>query len=192
MRQGSIRFQWAALSVGCLLILTGCTPPARHQFLTFFFEGVDQPNLPVVPLPAPATNTIAAVATRTPETPAIFFHQPYVDRRCAECHVTTFSQQLRVTGEELCAGCHKKLMQKIETAKFVHRPVQKGQCLRCHDPHSGPDRYLLLRPGDALCLKCHDKEDMAEVKGHANTGNATCASCHEPHQGDQKWLPRKP
>ena len=175
-----------------ILVLAGCTAATKHQWLTFFFEGVDRPA-PVVAFAAPVvptTNTLSAAALAAQ--PRQFVHEPYFNRKCGECHVTTFSQQLRASGDELCARCHQPYLQKINAAKFVHRPVEKGQCLRCHEPHQSPNRFLLARPGDALCLKCHDKEDMAEVKAHANIKATACLACHDPHGADQKWLPRKP
>ena len=195
MRARLTPFWWATLTVCGVLTLAGCTSATNHQWLTFFFEGVDRPAsvAPVAPVAAPGgptTNTLSvALAAAQPRQ---FVHEPFFNRKCAECHVTTFSQQLRASGNELCAGCHKPTLQKISTAKFVHRPIEKGQCLRCHEPHQSPERFLLVRPGDALCLKCHDKEDMAEVKGHANTQTTACLACHDPHAGEKKWLPRKP
>ena len=185
-------FGRVTVTVCSLLLLAGCTAATQHQWLTFFFEGVDRPAPIVTPSTPTTVTTNLLPAALTAAQPRQFVHEPYFNRKCAECHVTTFSQQLRASGDELCAICHKPYLQKINAAKFVHRPVEKGQCLRCHEPHQSPERFLLSRPGDALCLKCHDKEDMAEVKAHANIQSTACLACHDPHGSEQKWLPRKP
>jgi len=189
-----VRLSRTQLLIGVVLLcLAGCTTERQHHWLTTFFDGVDAPPATSAPVSATITQTNGATLTaaaRLPPPPQVFYHEPYTERKCAECHTTAFSQKLRATGTELCAGCHKKFMAKISEAKFVHRPLEKGQCLRCHEPHSAPERFLLIRNGQDLCLKCHDKEDMAEVKGHAKMGSATCLSCHDPHVGNTKGLPR--
>jgi predicted CXXCH cytochrome family protein len=54
------------------------------------------------------------------------------------------------TGGELCAICHAEKKNPI-----LHGPYKAGQCLVCHDPHTGNFEGLIRVPPNALCLSCH-------------------------------------
>lgn len=61
----------------------------------------------------------------------------------------------------------------------------KLTCVRCHDPHGGPNRsQLRLAAGDrALCSGCHAEEarDVAAHSRHLASGEgASCVGCHMP------------
>lgn len=149
---------------------------------------------------------------------------------CANCHSAHFSKNKGLlTGDEksLCLGCHgtdklgkpplKNIKKDIEGKKYLHGPVQKGDCKACHDPHGSnyfrmlrgnypAELYAAYKPGlyDA-CLNCHDKNLLrfadTTIYTKFRNGNRnlhfvhvnnrkgrTCRICHEPHASDGEKL----
>ena len=86
----------------------------------------------------------------------------------------------------VCLSCHdkenlgtpplKNIKRDLAGKKFLHGPIQKGQCTACHDPH-GSDYFRMLRGNypSALyapyreglydaCLKCHGKDLLKSLE----------------------------
>jgi predicted CXXCH cytochrome family protein len=113
-----------------------------------------------------------------------------VKRGCDNCHQPTGKDHpvkdvqgftLAKTIPSLCYKCHDE----NNTMKNVHPPVQKGNCLECHTPHSSPESYLLkINPESDLCLKCHQLESAQKKVKHAPVAKGECVKCHDPHQSD--------
>lgn len=93
-----------------------------------------------------------------------------------------------VSGAESClsASCHQTIGKK----RTVHRPVQGGECLSCHQPHGGERRLPLDgKNGSAsLCLKCHDQGAFGKKYQHGPVSEGACLACHEPHDANEKGL----
>jgi predicted CXXCH cytochrome family protein len=74
---------------------------------------------------------------------------------CENCHVAASKDNqtsitLRATGGNLCAKCHV-----INTEAVQHGPYKAGQCLICHDPHTGDYPAQTRAAVSTLCLGCH-------------------------------------
>ena len=74
---------------------------------------------------------------------------------CENCHeVASRDNQttitLRAKGGDLCAKCHE-----IKKGPALHRPYKAGQCLICHDPHTGDYQAQTRAALGTLCLGCH-------------------------------------
>jgi predicted CXXCH cytochrome family protein len=118
-------------------------------------------------------------------------HGPLNVNACDACHESTdvpkHKFQLKRKPTELCSFCHV-----IDTGKapFVHKPIETGECMGCHNPHGGFDRRL-LKPNEmgracATCHKDHDFHGKAFVHGPVAAGE--CYGCHNAHAGDNKNL----
>ncbi len=158
-------------------------------------------------------------------------HKPVVaPGGCSNCHSAHFSKGPKLlpsTELELCLNCHgkdnvgtpalKNIKTQLEGKKFLHGPIQKGECKGCHDPH-GSDNFRLLRgkyPAELYatyqdgvyeaCLKCHEKNLLrfAETTIYTKFRNGnrnlhvvhvgtrkgrTCRICHQPHASDGEKL----
>ncbi|MHB8835767.1 MAG: cytochrome c3 family protein [Candidatus Methylomirabilia bacterium] len=125
-------------------------------------------------------------------------HRPLAFGLCNPCH--RFDGKLLKPVRELCLGCHDGL----EFARRIsHRPVKRGECLACHDPHVSRQPSLLKaryapgrwigREGDvALCLGCHDRRNFfsgEEPTTLFRTGGRNLHALHVdtfgPSRGDQ-------
>jgi predicted CXXCH cytochrome family protein len=162
-------------------------------------------------------------------------HKPVVSEGgCSNCHSAHFGKAKGLLAAEqmaVCFSCHgkddlgkaedkpglKNIKKQIEGKKFLHGPIQKGDCKACHDPH-GSDHFRLLRGGypaalyvpykdgayDA-CLKCHEKNLLrfpeTTIYTKFRNGNRnlhylhvvsrkgrTCRICHEPHASNGEKL----
>ena len=121
-----------------------------------------------------------------------------IKRGCDKCHQTTGQQhpQKNVKGftmvnniPALCYKCHDE----NNTMRVVHSPVQKGNCLECHTPHSSPESYLLKKnPTGEVCAQCHNLESAKKRFKHDPVAKGDCAKCHDPHQSDIDRLLIKP
>jgi predicted CXXCH cytochrome family protein len=74
---------------------------------------------------------------------------------CLDCHLVASQNErttitLVATGGELCARCHE-----AKPAQVMHGPYQAGQCLVCHDPHTGNFPRQTRAQANTLCLGCH-------------------------------------
>jgi len=81
---------------------------------------------------------------------------------CDNCHTATSEKNKTTlsyvaTGGDLCAMCHE-----AQKASVKHGPFKEGQCLVCHDPHTGNYPNQLRAPVDALCLECHGPDTNAQ------------------------------
>jgi predicted CXXCH cytochrome family protein len=97
---------------------------------------------------------------------------------CESCHQAASengktSLALVATGGELCAMCHEAKKDPV-----LHRPYRDGQCLICHDPHTGNFPRQARVETNVLCLSCHgvnrpDVKVNREVRTVSLLGNQT-------------------
>ncbi|WP_456387081.1 cytochrome c3 family protein [Desulfolithobacter sp.] len=117
-------------------------------------------------------------------------HEP-VEEDCSTCHDPHSSGtrfQLVAPPKDLCASCHRDvspdIYKAIDTAKFKHEPVSKGECTKCHMPHGSDVTSLLKGKGIKLCGTCHEDLDdqIAESKNlHGPVKTGSCNECHNIH-----------
>jgi len=87
---------------------------------------------------------------------------------CENCHQTASADNkttitLIATGGDLCAMCHEANKDPVQ-----HQPFKAGQCLVCHDPHTGDYKAQTRAPVNTLCFSCHG-ENPANVKVNTET-----------------------
>lgn len=118
-----------------------------------------------------------------------YLHGPVAAGECAACHGSApkhisnpekykFKQISRVS--EKCYSCHEKFKPK----KFVHSPVENGECLACHNPHGSDHKFQLLSRGGDVCFACHDEDIVKDEFVHGPAAVGGCIACHEPHTAD--------
>lgn len=92
-----------------------------------------------------------------------------------------------VNAETVCFRCHDK---KVFTKKNIHKPLAKGKCGACHNPHVARYERLLIEPGEDLCFSCHTKQKKIFQKGvvHQPVSRGDCLVCHDPHASQTKGL----
>lgn len=160
-------------------------------------------------------------------------HKPVAEGNCTNCHSAhagKTSGLLPADQEAVCLGCHgtddlgqptlSNIAKEIEGKKYLHGPLQKGNCKACHAPH-GSDYFRLLRgnyPAEIYapyndgaydaCLGCHERRMLrfSETTTHTGFRNGstnlhylhvvsrkgrTCRICHEPHASDDEKLIRR-
>lgn len=82
-----------------------------------------------------------------------------VAQGCENCH-TAASENNKTTitdvavGGDLCAMCHEAAKATVQ-----HAPYKNGQCLVCHDPHTGDFPKQTRAAVNQLCLTCHGPAD---------------------------------
>lgn len=112
-------------------------------------------------------------------------HPEVAAGRCVTCHDphedrgrATPSWPERQAAD--CVQCHEP----VDTARYTHTIVRRGQCSGCHDLH-GPKAPGLLVGGspNASCAGCHP-EQSEPVPGESPRGAGACDACHDPHGSD--------
>jgi predicted CXXCH cytochrome family protein len=154
-------------------------------------------------------------------------HKPLQTGGCIGCHSPHFSKSkalLQDSEKEVCLSCHgtdnlgtpalKNIKREIAGKKYLHGPIEKGECTGCHSPHGSNNFRMLVGNYPATlyapytdttygaCLKCHEKnmlrfpESSIYTKFRNGTRNLhyvhvskipkgrTCRFCHEPHASD--------
>jgi predicted CXXCH cytochrome family protein len=117
-------------------------------------------------------------------------HAP-VEEDCSICHDPHSSEsrfQLVSPTKSLCESCHREVSpevyEAIDTAKYKHEPVDKGECTKCHTPHGSEVDSLLKGKGIKLCGTCHEDlgYQIAESKNlHGPVKTGSCGECHNVH-----------
>jgi predicted CXXCH cytochrome family protein len=164
-----------------------CTQTDRYRTLTFFFEGVPDPNAPSREVLAGGEEGLEVQdplsAARKRSGPEKTLHRPFEERSCGECHNMYQGGKVKTPAGGLCLSCHEDF---LDERLFVHGPVAVNACLRCHFPHESTLPYLLKGDVEFLCLACHAESDLAGSEYHEDLGESVdgCIRCHDPHGGD--------
>jgi len=174
-----------------LIYVSGCSPAKNYKALSFFFDGVPNPEQikAVQKADSISRQDSASVAQSIglSAPPPMIYHPPYQEKECATCHDQTSMGKLTEPQPALCYECHEDFSKKY---KVLHGPVDGGQCTECHSPHMAENKNLLTRSDQAICLYCHESEDVKKIESHDDIKNLNCIECHNPHGGDDKTLLR--
>lgn len=176
----------AALLTAVLLLSAtsqwlGCTPEKHYKVLSFFFDGVPDPNAPVV------TDGEEGGTPGQPVARAIL-HKPFAENKCDACHATATGkfEDFDKADESSCAKCHEHVQTQFAV---MHGPVAIGGCLFCHVPHESTIPALLVDAAPAVCMTCHDRELLpANPPDHAT--DRSCLECHVGHGSERRGLLR--
>jgi predicted CXXCH cytochrome family protein len=189
---GRSNLRWHSLILIILLIYqSGCSSTYRIKALSFFFDGVPNPDKETAIHPKDSLNRIDTAGNKqnlmSKIFPQMYFHSPYKDQKCSICHDQTRFGKFTKNQPELCYQCHDNFGNKY---KVLHGPVGGGQCVMCHSPHQSINVNLLTRTGQSLCLYCHNSERILAMDQHQDIKDASCIECHNPHGGDDKFILR--
>jgi DmsE family decaheme c-type cytochrome len=112
---------------------------------------------------------------------------------CLTCHSVHDSKgpsQIKAANEqELCATCHRNVVNKLN--RTSHMPVREGKmaCSSCHNPH-GTVNQRLLKTGTTLnesCISCHAEKRGPVLWEHAPVVDS-CVNCHDPHGSNNERM----
>jgi predicted CXXCH cytochrome family protein len=187
--------KWSWILAGgicAMLLAAGCATETKHRWLTFFFDGVPDPNQTTAAAPGrirgPAQSTNPSpIRVTAPAEPPLVVHAPFAERNCTACHASNFSQRLKDDIPNVCAGCHRAFLTK---AAYSHAPIEDGQCTICHAAHQSKEKYLLVKSSRELCFDCHDPDVILAIRPCGQSDEPTCTACHDPHQENQRFLLR--
>lgn len=166
-----------ALLLLTLLWLIGCgSPRERYKVLSFFFDGVPDPDSPVLVkgqrTPSGQRVVTLAVVSR---------HKPFVDGLCDPCHQSATGQMLEFRAAyDNCVRCHKNVSTKYPR---MHGPVAREACAFCHVAHESPYPALLKADAIQVCTQCHDAQLLSPQPAEHTDGRTPCTSCHSGHGG---------
>jgi len=168
------RLLYAAIfSVSVAAIWGGCSIEKNYDLLSFFFDGVPDPNAPLDEW------------TIKGGRPASYMeHKPFEQGRCTDCHPKLFVPVQN--GSQVCMKCHEG---KDRDEPRMHGPVAANACLFCHNPHDSVYPALLRRAPQQLCRQCHDSFllDTGRVEAHADDAR-NCLDCHRGHGGANAYF----
>jgi predicted CXXCH cytochrome family protein len=187
------RLRWAvttSIMSLVLVCLVNCTPQTRYKTLSFFFDGVPNPDASTASANGNNRSFNGRFSGKTESV-----HKPFDDGDCNACHEGNVRSgtmigfdKLKSPTASVCMNCHKDVPNAF---RYMHGPVAVGVCLMCHDPHDAPRPHLLKLASPALCLQCHQREDLGPPQiVHANT-TVDCLSCHTGHGAPQHGLLRE-
>jgi len=177
-RRGRWRPVLLALALIPATLWLGCGVEEHYALLSFFFDGVPDPN-------APLSVTGATGGGRIPG--AVYYtHQPYAEEACAECHRASTRMMLTRVDPAVCLNCHGDVPSQYAV---MHGPVVSNACLWCHAPHESTVPRLLKAKAPELCLQCHGLEmvTIPQPPEHDDL-QRDCLECHRAHGGDDPYF----
>ena len=174
-----------AVALGAVAALAaGCSTAKHHRVLSFFFDGVPDPQAAVVSTGPEVQAAVGRQLVRPGE------HGPFAAKLCDGCHDSKATNALVAPIEQLCVRCHEL----GATQAYVHGPLASGGCLVCHDPHRSANRFLLVSASDGFCLALPRSrrplggEDGRRGRDPGDPGDRrACGRRHQLHR-----LPRRP
>lgn len=136
---------------------------------------------------------------------------PELASSCDICHTPTGKEhpQKNVKGfglteklPVLCFNCHSDFQEKSDTLRVVHGPMKdQSSCINCHNPHSSPNKTLLIDGTNDLCLNCHNRtiagdsvkirnirQSITNAKSIHQAIEGGCVTCHNPHFSEKRAL----
>lgn len=168
----------AALIAAVLSVWGGCSVERNYELLSFFFDGVPNPNA------LPFTSTAGGGPVEIRASPTYTGHPPYLAEECSACHKSKFTQ--KAVTAEVCSECHDGVRDQFP---FMHGPVIVGACLWCHVPHESAYLHLLKGEPRTVCGQCHELATLAteRVPEHADE-ERSCLDCHSGHGSDRRYM----
>lgn len=170
------------------VVLLSCTPQKRYSVLSFFFDGVPDPEGYI----NDSTNgfderktTSFNLAITSENRNITYFHVPYKEQQCNECHSDINFTELKSDMPSLCYQCHTNYSEKYVD---LHGPVEGGFCTSCHNPHKANQKSFLRKNINDICYQCHDKDLITSLDYHSVVEGFTCVECHDPHGGGSMFL----
>jgi predicted CXXCH cytochrome family protein len=93
----------------------------------------------------------------------------------------------------ICYGCHGE-NQALYLSEQAHSPVKDGNCLACHEKHSGSDADLLKTGKNQLCYGCHldEKTRFTREQAHKPVADGDCSKCHDSHATENNFMLTRP
>ncbi len=171
------------------IILVSCSSGTSYKILSIFFDGVPEPNSPKQTKPdSLSVNKAKPVRMQQRQSRYLqenFFHPPYKDKECADCHDIDQGFKLVDKMPDLCYTCHDDFSEEY---RVLHGPVASGACTECHHPHLAKNEKLLKRSGQDLCLYCHNKTDIVQNEVHEDLDDENCTVCHNAHGGEDRYF----
>lgn len=179
-RQLSLIAGWLLLGTVLILIGPSCSSQKNYKVLSFFFDGVPDPNAPAV-----AEGSDQASNGNAPKMLAIV-HKPYAEGKCNECHEgdTSKFESFKKLSSDICLKCHPRVP---DMYPVMHGPVSAGECLLCHNPHESSVKGMLNDDAPAVCMQCHLSEFLPQDEEHGDL-KRSCLECHVAHGSDKHGL----
>jgi predicted CXXCH cytochrome family protein len=160
-------------------VLAGCEARSRYKTLSFFFDGVPDPDKVSAASGAAGQKGSGKTASKPPRD---LSHGPYAAKMCEACHERS-SNALVLPLKDLCFKCHRLNIQK----KYIHGPVAAGGCRICHEPHSSGRPFLLVSEPQKFCFYCHEEKAVLANEVHKGM-DASCTDCHDAHSADNRYF----
>jgi predicted CXXCH cytochrome family protein len=171
----------------------GCNSENRYRTLSFFFDGVPNPNAPSRTAGGAGGGAVDEFAPNA-AVQKVYIHKPYADgmidsKKCAVCHVgsTNEFESFRAVTSDVCLKCHKD---KLTQYPVMHGPVTAVECTLCHAAHESTIPGMLNYAAPKVCVQCHDRELLSPNPPEHLAADSKCLSCHFAHGGPAHKLLR--
>ena len=168
--------------MAALGIVVGCggTPQERYRVLSFFFDGVPDPDAPSRVVTNETGQKVVAA------THIVSQHKPYLENRCPVCHNSPNGEvQDFELAYNACVTCHKQVSSE---KPWMHGPVARGQCKWCHTGHMSTEAALLRDTPINVCTQCHDSQLLGNNPPEHLDGQTSCLQCHYGHGAQGRYF----
>jgi predicted CXXCH cytochrome family protein len=177
---GTIPLAWLAMVLSAAgLLWAGCSVQKHYKILSFFFDGVPNPNaLPVTGGSGDREGMLAS--------PTYSVHKPFSEDQCDECHRSR--ARLGTADSRVCLNCHQDVPSQHS---HMHGPVVAVACLWCHTAHESALAALLKAEAQKVCAQCHEPAMLSTEREPAHAdASRSCLECHTGHGGESRYFLR--
>lgn len=188
MEERPVRTAWwraaSVLLAAAVLLWAGCgTPRERYKVLSFFFDGVPDPDAPRIT--AKIEEEVVTTGPGVVRATYVSRHKPYVEGRCGVCHTRGGSMVNFDAAYRACQTCHQKV---TKAYRRMHGPVATGHCELCHGGHESTHPALLKDTALKVCTACHDQQLLGPKPVQHTDGKTSCLACHYGHGGKEAYF----
>jgi len=171
--------------------MVSCSTDKNRKALSFFFDGVPQPDTVAALTDTgsrPSESNVETGDSALARVVTVYtLHYPFEEKECMSCHNENSPGEMVLPEPDLCYMCHDDFANQYEV---VHGAVVLGMCTSCHQAHQSRYNYLLKMTDQTLCTQCHDLEQVLQNEMHSDIGDTECTLCHNPHGGSDQYLIR--
>ncbi len=113
---------------------------------------------------------------------------------CHDPHASIYYRALRMSSDLVCLanGCHDSIIKHMKKSRIVHKPLNDGKCIACHNAHGSKLAHYLKCSAGSLCLFCHEEmKGRIEEEGvtvHSPIQQGECLRCHSGHDSAYQGL----
>ena len=168
-REGGFRLLLGSGGIVVLMLsFLACAPQTRYEVLSFFFDGVPDPNVRELP-PEEGGGVPPRAATSFQDRTAL------AARKSTITLISTPPREFRSYSAGESAFARRRVGE--DDTDVFHHQMERKQCLICHNSAFGLEPTVRIEA--EFCDQCHEEKRKREGPSHGDYRMSHCFPCHQ-------------